>query len=86
MTDLIEKALEEWQDENERTAYGVIDGHEVRLRKEKYKPGQLKPEMWRVAVYVEGEDYASKRNQNLEASTAQKEFEKFVDKYNLSNE
>lgn len=84
MRDIIESAIEDWSDKTERTAKGTVDGHDVRLEKERYQAAQLEPESWRVAVYVGGNSGISDEAlKNLKPDRAQKKFEELVEKHNL---
>jgi len=83
MTDIIEKALDDWQDEQEREATGTIDGHNVTLKKKEYEVEQLGPTAWKIAVYIDQNDYPAEQSKNLEANEAQEEFMSLVSKHDL---
>lgn len=85
MTDLIEKAIDGWQDEKKREATGKVEGHSVRVEKKEYETGQRGPTAWKVAVYVGGGDgpLPTEKNGELSANEAQSQFDDLVNNYNL---
>lgn len=84
MSDLIERALDGWQDEEEREVSGTVDGHDIRLVKKEYKAKQRGPTHWKVAVYVKDDGpTATEKVKELTASEAQEMFEELVEKHNL---
>jgi hypothetical protein len=87
MKDLIEKAIDGWQDETERTAKGTVDGHDIRVLKREYKIEQRGPKAWKVAVYVDDDGpVATEQNKDLSATEAQEQFEDLVEDHNLTEE
>lgn len=87
MTDLIEEAVEGWQDTTEREATGSVGGHDIRLVKREYEEMQRGPTAWKVEVFVDGESpLATAKNKDLTAAEAQVEFEQLVEKHNLQEQ
>jgi len=85
MKDLIERAIDGWQDKEEREASGTVDGHEVRVEKKEYEIEQRGPTAWKVAVYVDGDGpLATEQNKDLNATEAQTQFEDLVEDHNLT--
>lgn len=85
MKDLIERAIDGWQDEEERTATGRVNGHDIRVEKKEYEVEQRGPKAWKVAVYVDGDGpLATEQNKDLSATEAQTQFEDLVDDHNLT--
>lgn len=84
MSDLIERAIEGWQDETERTATGTVEGHEVRVEKKEYQVEQRGPTAWKVAVYVDEDGpVATEQTKELNANEAQKIFDNLVTTHDL---
>jgi len=86
MSDLIEKAVDGWQDTRERTATGSVGGHEVCLKKETYQKEQRGPTTWRVAVYLEDATLPTESKKDIDASVAQRHFEQLVANHNLTEQ
>lgn len=86
MTDIIEKAVDGWGDDTERTATGSFAGHAIKLVKEEYEIEQLGPTAWRLAVYVEDDTLPTEKQKELEASEAQEEFDRLVEMYDLTED
>lgn len=87
MADLIEEAVDGWQDTTEREATGSVGGHDIRLVKDEYQKEQRGPTAWRVEVYVDDDGpLATTSNKDLSASKAQRQFEQLVDEHNLTQQ
>ena len=86
MTDIIQEAVEGWKDETERTATGEVQGHSVRLEKKEYEVEQRGPTAWKVAVYLNGEDFRTTDKKDLDAGEAQQLFTELVSRYDLEQQ
>jgi len=85
MGDLIERAIDGWQDEKERTATGRVQGHDVLLEKEEYTSEQRGPKSWKVSVYIDNDGPLPNEYETCEnADDAQEKFEALVEAYGLS--
>lgn len=82
MSDLIEEALHDNEYEKERSASGCVDGTEVEVKKESYTT-KLQDKEWKVAVYLNGNDYHDEQEAGLSAKDAEKIFQRLVEKYDL---
>lgn len=86
MTDIIEKAIDEWGTDTERQANGTFADRDVRINKEQYQESQLGTTQWRLAVYVEGDKTPTKVDNEVDAAEADEEFERLVDMYDLTEQ
>lgn len=87
MTDIIEQAVSEWEDETEREAFGEVQDKIVRLVKTEYEIEQRGPTAWKVAVYVDDDSPLSTKSvKELSANEAQAKFEELVEKHNLQEQ
>jgi hypothetical protein len=87
MKDLIEKAINGWQDEEEREASGIVGEHYIRVEKKEYEIEQRGPTAWKVAVYVDDDGpLATEQNKELNATEAQTQFEDLVEDHDLTEE
>lgn len=85
MKDLIETAIDDWQDETERTATGRVNGHDIRVEKAEYEIEQRGPTAWKVAVYVDNDGpLPTEQTKELDANEAQKVFNNLISKHSLS--
>jgi hypothetical protein len=84
-TDLIEEAIEENTLERERTAIGEVADTEIELRKESYRT-RTQETFWKVAVYLDGAMVPKVKRTELDREAAEKEFERLVEKYDLTEE
>jgi hypothetical protein len=82
MTDIIEDAIEESELEQEREASGTVDGRQVTLRKKSYTTKMQKKE-WKVAVYLDDNDYSEEQATSLTAEEAEARFQSLVKKHGL---
>lgn len=83
MTDIIRKAIESSTVEKQRTAEGMVEGNSVVLKKEQYEVGQRGPTAWRIAVYVEGDRFATEKEGDLDAQEAEDKFQSLKKEYTL---
>lgn len=83
MRDIVDEAIENTQDEAEREATGVIDGHDVTLKKETYQMEQRGPTSWRVAVYIGGEVVPSEKEQKMSADGAEALYQELRERHDL---
>jgi len=85
MTDIIEDAIEESELEQEREASGTVDGRQVTLRKKSYTT-RTQEKQWKVAVYLDGNDYSEEQATSLTAEEAEARFQSLVKKHGLGEE
>lgn len=80
--DIIEQAVSDVSDTEERTAMGSIDDNAVTLRKEDYGPAGREG-MWRITVHVNESDVPNREIARLTENEADDRFEMLKNKHDL---
>lgn len=82
VTDIIAQALEESTRDKERFATGVVEQHDVKLIKTKYRDRQRV--LWKVTAKFDDNSINNKKTSRLSSVEAEKAFEHLATKYNLT--
>lgn len=84
MSDLIEQALESAETETEREASGCVDERHITIRKKCYR-NRDQSTNWKVAVYVDENDYPETQETGLDAGEAEELFRQLCQTHNIGD-
>jgi hypothetical protein len=81
--DIIEEAIKNDVNTQEKSASGEVEGKLIDLEKKKYTT-RAQRTFWKVTVSIGGAEHPSEKRTQLSAEKAENIFQKLVDKHSLS--